>query len=160
DRPAPRMPGQNGAPFLALERNEQLARPWAIPGTPGLEHRIGGLEKEDGTGQVSYDPENHAKMVSLRARKIAQIADELPPLVVDGPESADLLVLGWGSTEGAIRATVERARGRGLSVATAHLHYLNPMPKNTAAVLKRFRKVLVPELNGGQLALLLRALFQ
>lgn len=134
-----------------------LSRPWAIPGTPGLEHRIGGLEKREGSGAVSYDSVNHERMSVLRREKIARIADEIPPLEVDDPQGADLLVIGWGSTYGAIRAGVEQARERGLKVAQAHLRHLCPWPKNTAAVVKKYKKVLCPEMNLGQLSLLLRA---
>jgi 2-oxoglutarate ferredoxin oxidoreductase subunit alpha len=147
------------AGFHPYERDpETLGRPWAIPGTPGLEHRIGGLEKEDVTGNVSYDPVNHEKMVHLRAEKVERIARELPELEVFGdPEGSDLLVLGWGSTEGAITGAVNSARRQGLSVSRAHLRYLNPFPRNLGEVLARFRHVLTPEMNLGQLALLLRA---
>jgi 2-oxoglutarate ferredoxin oxidoreductase subunit alpha len=138
---------------------ETLARPWAIPGTPGLEHRIGGLEKEDVTGNVSYDPYNHEHMVRLRAEKVARIAREIPPLAVDGPSEGRLLVLGWGSTAGAITGAVNAARRGGLAVSRAHLRYLNPMPANVGEVLASFEQVLVPEMNLGQLALLLRARF-
>jgi 2-oxoglutarate/2-oxoacid ferredoxin oxidoreductase subunit alpha len=134
-----------------------LARPWAIPGTPGLEHRIGGLEKEDVTGNVSYDPPNHEKMIHLRAEKVARIAASIPDLEVHGDPEGELLVLGWGSTAGAITGAVKRARKQGLSASRAHLKYLNPFPQNLGDVLSRFRKVLVPEMNLGQLALLLRA---
>src|SRR5262249_31926926 len=147
----------NGATFLPYKRDERLVRPWALPGTPGLEHRIGGLEKDDVTGNVSYDAQNHEHMVKTRAQKVANIANEIPELEVAGPAGGDLLVIGWGGTYGSIRTAVERAQRKGLSVAHAHLRYLNPMPRNTAAVLRRYRKVLVPELNGGQLSLLLRA---
>jgi len=135
------------------------ARPWIIPGTPGLEHRIGGLEKEDVTGNISYDSENHEKMVRLRAEKISRIAKDIPLLEVMGPEQGDLLILGWGSTFGAIRHAAEHARKRGLSVASAHLHYLNPWPSNLGDVLRSYDKVLMPELNSGQLRMLLRAEF-
>ena len=124
---------------------------------PGMEHRIGGLEKEDKTGNVSYDPLNHETLVRLRAAKIANIAGDIPPLEVDGPVGGDLLVLGWGSTYGAIVSAVESARKKGRQVASAHLRYLNPLPQNTEQVLRRYRKVLVPELNSGQLVWLLRA---
>jgi 2-oxoglutarate ferredoxin oxidoreductase subunit alpha len=148
-------------PFEAFRRDpETLARPWAIPGTPGLEHRIGGLEKADVTGAISYDPDNHDLMVRLRARKVAGIAADIPELAVDDPGGdAELLVIGWGSTYGPIAAGVRRARKQGKRVATAHLHHLNPFPRNTGDVLRRYRKVLVPEMNLGQLALLLRAQF-
>jgi 2-oxoglutarate/2-oxoacid ferredoxin oxidoreductase subunit alpha len=147
----------NGAPFLPYKRDDRLVRPWAIPGTPGLEHRIGGLEKEDVTGNVSYDAQNHEHMVKTRAQKVANIANEIPELTVAGPDAGDLLVIGWGGTYGSIRTAVERSQRKGLSVAHAHLRYLNPMPRNTGDVLRRFRKVLVPELNAGQLRLLLRS---
>jgi 2-oxoglutarate ferredoxin oxidoreductase subunit alpha len=136
---------------------ETLARPWAIPGTPGLEHRIGGLEKEDVSGNVSYDPLNHERMVHLRAEKVARIAREIPPLEVSHEPSGRLLVLGWGSTAGAVTGAVNEARKRGLAVSRAHLRYLNPFPLNVGEVLSRFEHVLVPEMNLGQLALLLRA---
>lgn len=136
---------------------ETLARQWVVPGMPGLEHRIGGLEKEDVTGNVSYDSENHERMVMLRDQKIAGIANDIPDLVVHGPQSGDLLVLGWGSTRGACRHAVEAAQKKGLSVAGAQLRYLNPFPKNLGEVLGNFKHVLVPELNLGQLRLLLRA---
>jgi 2-oxoglutarate/2-oxoacid ferredoxin oxidoreductase subunit alpha len=158
---------QNGsgpaAAFEPYSRNDHLARPWAIPGTPGLQHRIGGLEKADITGNISYDGANHERMTELRAAKVAAIADEVPSLVVDiDPDPArptNLLVLGWGSTEGAIRAGVRRAREAGHKVACAQLRYLNPLPSNTGDVLRSFERVLVPELNSGQLAMLLRSRF-
>ena len=143
--------------FPYLRDPETLARPWAVPGTPGLEHRIGGLEKADVTGNVSYDPDNHHRMHLLRAAKIAGIAKDIPPLGVDGPAEGDLLILGWGSTYGAIRSATERLRGRGVSVAHAHLRYLNPLPANTGDVLRAYRRVLIPELNLGQLLMLIRA---
>jgi 2-oxoglutarate/2-oxoacid ferredoxin oxidoreductase subunit alpha len=136
---------------------ETLSRPWAIPGTPGLEHRIGGLEKENVTGNVSYDPVNHENMVHLRAEKVARIADDIPNVQVFGDLEGELLVLGWGSTAGAVTGAVNSARQQGLSVSRAHLHHLNPFPKNLGEVLARYNKVLVPEMNLGQLALLLRA---
>ena len=139
---------------------ETLARPWAIPGTAGLEHRIGGLEKADVTGAISYDPDNHDLMVRLRAQKVAGIAADIPELEVDDPDGdAELLVIGWGSTYGPIGAAVKRVRRQGRRVAWAHLHYLNPFPRNTGEVLRRYPKVLVPEMNLGQLALLLRGMF-
>jgi 2-oxoglutarate ferredoxin oxidoreductase subunit alpha len=137
---------------------ETLARPWAIPGTPGLEHRVGGLEKQDGTGNVSYDAQNHARMVSLRAEKVARIEREIPDVEVHGdPAGGGLLVLGWGSTAGAITGAVNRSRREGLSVSYAHLHHLNPFPRNLGDVLARYERVLVPEMNTGQLAMLLQA---
>ncbi|HEX6900990.1 MAG TPA: 2-oxoacid:acceptor oxidoreductase subunit alpha [Thermoanaerobaculia bacterium] len=141
-----------------LRDPETLARPWAIPGTPGLEHRIGGLEKENVSGNVSYDPNNHEQMVHLRAEKVARMANEIPDLEVHGdPQGGDLLVIGWGSTAGAIHGAVNSARRLGLSVSRAHLRYLNPFPKNLGEVLSRFDKVLAPEMNLGQLSMLLRA---
>jgi 2-oxoglutarate ferredoxin oxidoreductase subunit alpha len=145
--------------FLPYLRDEQGVRPWAIPGTPGLEHRIGGLEKQDGTGNVSYDPANHELMTRLRAAKVAAIAETIAPLAVDDPDGADLLVLGWGSTYGSIKAAARRVRERGGSVATAHLMHLNPFPANLGEVLASYERVLVPELNMGQLVKLLRADF-
>ncbi len=136
---------------------ETLARPWAVPGTPLLEHRIGGLEKQDITGNVSYDPENHHRMQMLRAAKVAGI--DIPDLQVAGPAEGELLVLGWGSTYGPIRSAVERLQAEGKSVAHAHLRHLNPMPRNTGEVLSGYRRVLVPEVNLGQLLLLIRAKF-
>jgi 2-oxoglutarate ferredoxin oxidoreductase subunit alpha len=153
----PNSNGNGSAAFLPYKRDERLVRQWAIPGTKGLEHRIGGLEKEDVTGNVSYDPANHEHMVHVRAQKIANIAKEIPELAVNGPEKADLLVVGWGGTYGAILSAVQRAQRKGHKVASAHLRYLNPMPRNTGEVLKRYKKVLVPELNCGQLRMLLRA---
>ena len=144
--------------FAPYERDERLSRPWAIPGTEGLEHRIGGLEKEDVTGNISYDPANHQKMTDLRAGKVAKIADQIGDLEVDDPDGdAEILVLGWGSTYGAIRAAAGRVRSRGGSVALAHLFHLNPLPSNIGDVLRAYDKVLIPEVNSGQLWRLLRA---
>jgi 2-oxoglutarate ferredoxin oxidoreductase subunit alpha len=146
--------------FLPYERDlETFARPWAIPGTPGLEHRIGGLEKEAVTGNVSYDPDNHQLMSDTRAWKIANIANDIPPIEVRHEEGAEILVLGWGSTYGAIRAASNRLRLKNKPIATAHLRYLNPFPSNLGEVLGAYRTVLVPELNSGQLRHLLRAAF-
>jgi 2-oxoglutarate ferredoxin oxidoreductase subunit alpha len=155
----PAFASANGSAFEPYVRDDRLARPWAVPGTEGLQHRIGGLEKADVTGNISYEPANHARMTELRAAKVAGIASELPPLEVDADPGASLLVLGWGSSEGAIRAGARRAREAGHAVATAHLRYLNPLPSNTAEVLSSFDRVLVPEMNSGQLALLLRGRF-
>ncbi|MEW6223373.1 MAG: 2-oxoacid:acceptor oxidoreductase subunit alpha [Chloroflexota bacterium] len=146
--------------FLPYSRDpETLARPWAVPGTAGLEHRIGGLEKADGLGNVSYDPENHHRMSLLRAEKVARIANDIPPLEAFGAERGDLLILGWGSTYGVLRSAAERLVAEGRSVAHAHLRYLNPFPANTGEVLSRYRTVLVPEINLGQLAFMLRGTF-
>jgi 2-oxoglutarate ferredoxin oxidoreductase subunit alpha len=150
-------PGGDGEPFLPYGRDPQtLARSWAVPGTPSLEHRIGGLEKADGTGEVSYDPQNHAHMIRIRAEKVARVGDGIPPLEVFGPETGDLLVVGWGGTFGAIRGAVRRAQEEGHSVAQVHLRHLNPLPSDLEGILSRYRGVLVPELNTGQLLLLLR----
>jgi 2-oxoglutarate ferredoxin oxidoreductase subunit alpha len=147
--------GEDGA-FLPFERDpETLARPWAIPGTPGLQHRIGGLEKAEGSGNISYDAANHQRMTDLRAAKVAGI--DVPDLQVEGDPDADLLVLGWGSTYGPIRGAVKRLRESGHRVARAHLRHLNPFPANTEAVLRNYRRVLIPEVNHGQLLLLVRA---
>ncbi len=147
--------------FHPYERDpETLARPWAVPGTPGLEHRIGGLEKQDVTGSISYDPDNHDAMVRLRAQKVANIAADIPDLEVDDPDGdARALVLGWGSTYGPIGAAVKRVRRNGHRVASAHLHHLNPFPRNTGEVLRRYDRILVPEMNTGQLLKLIRAEF-
>ena len=144
--------------FFPYQRDERtLSRPWAIPGTPGLEHRIGGLEKEHITGNVSYDPENHDFMVRLRAEKVARMAQDIPPLEVFGEPEGRVLVLGWGSTYGSIVTAVEQLQAKGASVSSAHLRYLNPFPRNLGEVLGRFETVIIPELNLGQLALLVRA---
>ncbi|MEV7968690.1 2-oxoacid:acceptor oxidoreductase subunit alpha [Sphaerisporangium sp. NPDC088356] len=153
--------GDDGETYLPFKRDTQtLARPWAVPGTPGLEHRIGGIEKADGTGNISYDPNNHDLMVRLRQAKIDGIAQDIPQLEVDDPEGdARVLVLGWGSTYGPIAAAVRRVRKAGVKVAQAHIRHLNPLPSNTGEVLRSYDKVLLPEINLGQLALLLRARF-
>jgi 2-oxoglutarate/2-oxoacid ferredoxin oxidoreductase subunit alpha len=150
-----------GDEFLPYLRDEQtLARPWAVPGTPGLEHRIGGLEKADRTGNISYDPENHDLMTRLRAQKVAGIAAGIPELEVDDPDGdASVLVLGWGGTYGPIAAAARRVRAKGKKVAHAHLRHLNPFPRNTGEVVRRYEKVLVPEMNLGQLRKLIRADF-
>jgi 2-oxoglutarate/2-oxoacid ferredoxin oxidoreductase subunit alpha len=147
-------------PFQPYLRDpETLARPWAVPGTAGLEHRIGGLEKADITGNVSYDPENHDLMVRLRAQKVAGIAQDIPELEVDDPDGAETLVLSWGGTYGSVAAAVRRVRANRKKVAHAHLRYLNPFPRNTGEVLRSYDKVLVPEINLGQLRKLVRAEF-
>jgi 2-oxoglutarate ferredoxin oxidoreductase subunit alpha len=146
--------------FLPYVRDEQLARPWAKPGTEGLVHRIGGLEREDGTGNISYDPENHERMTHLRQAKVDGIAADIPALEVDDPDGdAELLILGWGSSLGTIRASSRRVRLAGHKVATAHLRHLNPFPANTGDVVKAYPKVLIPEMNMGQLSMLIRAKF-
>jgi 2-oxoglutarate ferredoxin oxidoreductase subunit alpha len=146
--------------FHPYERDPKtLARKWAIPGTPGLEHRIGGLEKADITGNVSYDPDNHHRMQLLRQAKVARMADDIAPLEVFGPDRGELVILGWGSTYGAIRSAVERMNANGKAVAHAHLRHLNPFPANTEKVLRSYRRVLIPEVNLGQLRMLIRAEF-
>lgn len=142
-----------------LRDPETLARPWAVPGTPGLMHRIGGIEKEEGTGNISYDPANHQHMTDIRAAKVAGIAKDIPPTMVTGDDDADLLLLGWGSTWGAITAATKRARAAGHRVAHAHLTHLNPFPGDLGEVLARHRQVIVPEMNMGQLSRLVRAEF-
>jgi 2-oxoglutarate/2-oxoacid ferredoxin oxidoreductase subunit alpha len=152
-------PNHDGGFLPYLRDAETLARPWAIPGTPGLEHRIGGLEKADGTGNVSYDPDNHDHMVRIRAQKVAGIAADIPELKVDEEGGEELLVLSWGGTYGPVAAGVRRVRGDGGKVAHAHLSYLNPFPRNTGDVLRGYEKILVPEMNLGQLLKLVRAEF-
>jgi 2-oxoglutarate ferredoxin oxidoreductase subunit alpha len=143
--------------FPYLRDPATLARPWVRPGTPGLEHRIGGIEKQDVTGNISYDPENHDHMVRTRAEKVRRVAQEIPPISINGPATGDLLVVGWGGTYGSITAAVERAQGEGKSVASIHLRYLNPLPPDLGHILREYRKVLVPEINSGQLVRVLRA---
>jgi 2-oxoglutarate ferredoxin oxidoreductase subunit alpha len=146
--------------LMPYKRDEKLVRPWAIPGTPGLEHRIGGLEKEDGTGNVSYDPDNHQHMVKTRQAKVDKIADHIPLQTIDnGPEKGKLLVLGWGSTFGAIKSAVAELLGEGKSVAHAHLRYMRPFPKNLGEILRNYETVLVPEINNGQLIKIIRDVY-
>ncbi len=153
-------PDADPATFQPYARNaETLARPWAVPGQSGFEHRIGGLEKQDVTGNVNYDPINHAHMVHTRAEKVARVAASIPRQEVSGDPEGQLLVVGWGSTHGAIQGAVQKARAEGLSVSHAHIRYLNPFPSNLEDVLRRYDRVLVPELNMGQLAMLLRSRF-
>ena len=149
----------DGEEFLPYQRDARGARPWALPGTKGLQHVVGGLEKENVTGHISYEPENHALMTRLRAEKVAGIANDIPDLTVDGQDGAELLILGWGSTYGAITGAVRRLRRRGKKVAAAHLHHLNPLPRNTGDVVRSYPRVLVPELNTGQLVKIIRAEF-
>jgi 2-oxoglutarate ferredoxin oxidoreductase subunit alpha len=148
---------ENGDAFLAYRRDERLARPWAIPGTPGLEHRIGGLEKQDITGNVSYDPANHQHMVNTRAKKVENIANDIPPQKLDGPATGDLLVLSWGGTYGACATAVHNVQAKGKKVTHCHLRYLNPLPKELGNILSRFKQVLIPELNMGQLKMVIRS---
>jgi 2-oxoglutarate ferredoxin oxidoreductase subunit alpha len=145
--------------FLPYLRDEHLARPWAIPGTPGLMHRLGGLEKQDRSGNVSYDPQNHHHMIATRARKVAQIADDIPEQQLDGPDHGHVLVLSWGGTFGACATAVHTVQAAGKPVSHCHLRYLNPFPKNLGRILGQFDKVLVPELNMGQLRTVIRAEF-
>ncbi len=149
----------SGEHFLPYQRNELLVRPWAIPGTPGLMHRVGGLEKQDGTGNVNYEPENHQHMVNVRQQKVDNVAQKIPLQEVAGPEQGKLLVLSWGGTYGACTTAVQQVAKEGGSVAHAHLRYLNPFPKNLSSVLKKYERVLIPELNMGQLDLLIRSRF-
>jgi 2-oxoglutarate/2-oxoacid ferredoxin oxidoreductase subunit alpha len=153
------QPNHDGEFWPYLRDEATLARPWAVPGTAGLEHRIGGLEKADGTGNISYDPDNHDRMVRLRAAKVAGIAADIAPLEVDEQDGARLLVLGWGSTYGPIGTAIRRVRAAGGKVAQAHLRHLNPFPGNLGEVLGRYDKVLIPEMNLGQLRMLVRSQF-
>ena len=150
-------PRDNGEAFLPYERDERLSRPWGLPGTAGLEHRIGGLEKKEVTGNVSYDPDNHQRMTDIRAQKVANIANDIPPQEIDGPASGDLLVLSWGGTYGACATAVHNAQAAGMAVSHCHLRYLNPLPKELPGIFQRFKKVLIPELNMGQLLKIIRA---
>ncbi len=151
---------EEGVEFLPFARDpETMGRPWALPGTPGLEHRVGGLAKAPLTGNVSYKPEHHAQMVADRQAKVDKLADIIPPQEVYGDESGELLVVGWGSTYGAIRAAVGRARAEGLSVSSTHLRYIMPLPANFEEVLSRYDRVIIPEMNGGQLSMYLRGKF-
>ena len=152
-------PIEEDGDFLPYQRDERLARPWALPGTKGLMHRIGGLEKEDITGNVCYDPDNHQHMTNVRAQKVANVAADIPEQTVDGPENGDLLVLSWGGTYGACATAVRTVRAEGKAVSHAHLTYLNPFPSNLSQLLGQFKNVLIPELNMGQLRLLIRAKF-
>lgn len=145
--------------FFPYLRDENLARPWAIPGTPGLEHRIGGLEKKNIQGNISYDPDNHETMTHIRRDKVAKVADSIPDLEIDGDQSGELLILAWGSTYGAIKEARRNLSLKGYNTSQAHLKYMNPFPKNLGEVLKRFKKILMPELNLGQLAKIIRAEF-
>ncbi|HXC06571.1 MAG TPA: 2-oxoacid:acceptor oxidoreductase subunit alpha, partial [Bacteroidia bacterium] len=149
-----------GEKFMPYERDERLVRAWAIPGTQGLEHRVGGIEKEDKTGNISYDPDNHEKMVRIRQEKIDRIADHIPLQDIDqGKEKGELLILGWGSTYGAIKTAVKECIAEGLDVSHAHLRYLNPLPSNLGEMLKGFKHILIPEMNNGQLIKIIRDKF-
>jgi 2-oxoglutarate/2-oxoacid ferredoxin oxidoreductase subunit alpha len=149
-----------GEQFLPYKRNDKLARPWAIPGTKGLEHRVGGIEKEHETGNISYDPENHEFMVKMRQAKVDKIADHIPLQTIDnGPEKGKLLILGWGSTYGSIKTAVKEAIAEGYDVSHAHVKYLNPLPKNLGDLIERFDKVLIPEMNNGQFIRIIRDKF-
>jgi 2-oxoglutarate ferredoxin oxidoreductase subunit alpha len=146
--------------FLPYRRDPvTMSRPWAIPGTPGLEHRIGGIEKQDVTGNINYEPLNHEHMVRLRAAKVESVANDIPPVVPEGDQSGDLLIIAWGSTHGPITAALNAQREKGRSIGHVHLRHLNPLPRNLGDVIKRFKKVLVPEMNMGQLLMILRAKF-
>ncbi len=152
-------PNGEGDEYLPYLRDDRLVRPWAIPGTPGLEHRLGGLEKWDGSGEVSYDPDNHEHMIRTRAQKVANIADSIPEQEVEGPESGDLLVVSWGGTYGAVKSACTESRRQGKSVAHCHLQYIHPFPKNLGQILKNYKKVLIPELNAGQMWMILRGVY-
>jgi 2-oxoglutarate ferredoxin oxidoreductase subunit alpha len=143
--------------FPYLRDPATLSRPWVRPGTPGLEHRIGGIEKQDVTGNISYDPDNHDHMVRTRAEKVRRVAQEIPPLSINGPATGEVLVVGWGGTYGAITAAVEEAQAEGKAVASVHLRHLNPLPPDLGHILRQYRRVLVPEINSGQLVRILRA---
>jgi 2-oxoglutarate ferredoxin oxidoreductase subunit alpha len=145
--------------FLPFSRNEKLARPWVKPGTPGLQHRIGGLEKEDGTGNISYDADNHALMTRLRQEKVLKIRDTIPTPEVDGPEQGDLLVIGWGGTKGGIKSACDKVRAKGHAVANMHMRHLWPFPNGLDEIFSNFKAILVPELNLGQLWRVLRSEF-
>jgi 2-oxoglutarate ferredoxin oxidoreductase subunit alpha len=148
------------ATFQPYKRDPQtLARPWAVPGTPGLEHRIGGLEKQDPTGNINYEPLNHENMVRIRAAKVAAIAQDIPNVLPTGDPEGDLLIVAWGSTYGSITAALKTQRAKGRRIGHLHLRHLNPLPSNLGEVLKRYKRVLVPELNMGQLLWVLRAKF-
>lgn len=155
----PTEPNGNGDGYLPYLRDETLRRPWAIPGTPGLEHRIGGLEKSNITGNVAYDPGNHQGMTDIRRQKVANIAESIPLQTVNGPESGDLLVVSWGGTYGAVWTAVQHCQKRGQSVAHCHLRYISPFPKNLGDIFKRYKRVLVPELNTGQMRFVLRGTY-
>jgi 2-oxoglutarate ferredoxin oxidoreductase subunit alpha len=155
--PGPRK--DDDEPFMPYARDERLARPWAIPGTPGLMHRIGGLEKEDITGNVSYDPDNHQHMTNVRAKKVAGIALDIPEQELNGPDSGDALVLSWGGTYGACTTAAEHLQAEGLAVSHAHLRYLNPFPRNLGEILSNFKTVIVPELNMGQLLMIIKSTY-
>lgn len=150
-------PIESGEKFLPYKRDELLSRPWALPGTPGLMHRIGGLEKQDTSGNVNYEPENHQHMVNTRAKKVENVATQIPLQEIEGPATGDLLVLSWGGTYGACKTAVETCLEEGLPVAHCHLRWLNPFPRNLEKILRSYKKVLVPELNMGQLRTFIRA---
>jgi 2-oxoglutarate ferredoxin oxidoreductase subunit alpha len=149
--------GDHEDKFQPYLRDEKLVRPWAVPGTAGLEHRIGGLEKQNITGNISYEPENHQLMVKIRQEKVDRIADYIPLQKLDsGPENGDLLVLGWGSTYGSIKSATAQLQKEGIAVSHAHLRHLRPFPKNLGQILANFKHVLIPEINNGQLVKIIR----
>jgi len=152
--------GEDEEKYLPYKRDEKLARPWAIPGTPGLEHRIGGIEKQNITGNVNYEPENHQLMINIRQAKVDKIADYIPKQQLDsGPEKGKILVLGWGSTYGAIKSAVSELQAQGHAVSHAHVRYVRPFPSNLGEILKNFDTVLIPELNSGQLIKIIRDVY-
>ena len=142
-----------------MRDDKTLARPWAIPGTPGLEHRIGGIEGQNVTGNINYSPENHELMTELRAAKVARVVQEIPPTRIHGPKQGDALIVGWGSTFGPLHAAVDELTKAGRSVAHAHIRFMNPLPPDLTEIFKNYKKVIVPEMNSGQLSMLLRAKF-
>jgi 2-oxoglutarate ferredoxin oxidoreductase subunit alpha len=152
-------PNYEGGTYMPYLRTEKLVRPWAVPGTPGLEHRVGGLEKDSLSGMVSYDGTNHEKMEKTRAQKVANVVEDVPDLEVDGPAGGDLVLVSWGGTYGSVKASAEALRAKGKAVSHAHIRWINPLPKNLGQVLQGFKKILVPEVNNGQLAFYLRAMF-
>ena len=154
----PAFVSENEKDWKAYNRDEdKLNRKWAIPGMKGFEHRIGGLEKQEVTGNVSYDPSNHETMVKLRAEKVARVAEYIPEVEVEGSKNAELLVVGWGGTYGGLHTAIAAMQTEGLSVAHAHFNYINPLPKNTAQLFAKYKKIVVCELNNGQFVKLLRS---
>jgi len=148
---------EGDAKYMPYKRDEKLVRPWAVPGTAGLEHRIGGLEKQDVTGNVNYEPENHQHMIKVRQAKVDKVADYIPAQTIDsGAEKGKVLVLGWGSTYGAIKSACQELHEDGVSVSHAHIRYVRPFPKNLGEIIKNFDKVLIPEINNGQLVKIIR----
>jgi 2-oxoglutarate ferredoxin oxidoreductase subunit alpha len=151
--------GDGETTFQPYLRNEKLARPWAVPGTKALEHRVGGLEKQNITGNVNYEPENHQLMIKIRQEKVDKIAEYIPEQKLDGPEKGKVLVLGWGSTYGAIKSAVTELQAQGHAVSHAHIRYIRPFPKNLGDMIKNFEHILIPEINNGQLIRIIRDVY-